>query len=116
MNIVPQNDPPVISINKTDLELFYDEASVWEVGVVSTPENVALKLGDYFQISDPDFNSSNIIGDFYELVEVPEIDGENYPTLPKTIHTFLTDSTPSSTPRYPDLVTAYSEGAVSASQ
>jgi hypothetical protein len=39
-----------------------------------------LKLGDYFQNSDPDFHSSNILGDFYELVEVPEINGVNYPT------------------------------------
>ena len=64
VNIVPQNDPLVISINGTDLGLLYDDASVWEVGVLSSSENVALKLGDYFQISNTDFNSSNVIGDF----------------------------------------------------
>ncbi len=74
VNIVPQNDPPVISINGTDLGLLYDDAFVWEVRVVSTPENDALKLGDFI------FKSANIIGDFYELVEVPKINGVNYPT------------------------------------
>ena len=44
VNIVPQNG--------TDLGLLYDDASVWEVGVISTPENAASKLGDNFQISD----------------------------------------------------------------
>jgi hypothetical protein len=80
VNIIAQNDPPVISINGTELGLLYDNSSVWEVGVVSTPENVALKLGDYFQISDPDFNASNIIGDLYELNELNEINGQHYPT------------------------------------
>jgi len=73
--------------------------------VVSTPENVALKLGDNFQISDPNFNSSNIIGDFNEIVEVPEIKGVNYPTprskelfSPDPCHTLSTDPIPSPTP------------------
>ena len=76
-----------------------------EVGVVSAPENVVLKLGDYFQISDTDFHSSNILGDFYELVEVPEIKGVNYPTpraielfSPDPSHTLSADPIPSSTP------------------
>jgi hypothetical protein len=40
VNIVPQNDPPVISINGTDLGLFYDDA-----------RNVALKLGATLTLS-----------------------------------------------------------------
>ena len=123
MNIVPQNDPPVISINGTDLGLLYDDASVWEVGVLSSPENVALKLGDYFQISNTDFNSSNVIGDFYELVQVLGINVVNYPT-PRVKaqfsqdpgHTLSTDPIPSHTPRYPDLFTEDMQGAVWASQ
>ena len=108
VNIVPQNNPPVISINGTDLGLLYEYASVWEVGVVSMPENVALKLGDYFLISDPDLNLSNIIGDFYELVAVPEIKSVNYPTprakelfSPDPCHTLSTGPIPSSTPPLP---------------
>jgi hypothetical protein len=103
VNIVSRNNPSVIFINGTDLELLYDDASVWDVGVVSAPENVVLKLGDYFPISDPDFNSSNIIGDFYELVEVPNC--VNYPTprakepfSPDPCHTLSTDPIPSPTP------------------
>ena len=104
VNIVSRNNPSVIFINGTDLELLYDDASVWDVGVVSAPENVVLKLGDYFQNSDPDFHSSNILGDFYELVEVPEINGVNYPTSrakelfsPDPCHTMSTDPTPPQT-------------------
>jgi hypothetical protein len=108
VNIVTQNDLPVISINGTDLGLLYDDAYVWEVGVISTPENEALKLGDYFQISDPDFNSSNIIGDFYELVQFPEFNGVDYPTpraknhfFPDPCHTLSTNPIPSPTPPLP---------------
>ena len=123
VNIVPQNNPPVISINGTDLGLLYDDASVWEVGVLSSPENVALKSGDYFQISNTDFNSSNVIGDFYELVQVLGINVVNYPT-PRVkaqfsqdpCHTLSTDPIPSHTPRYPDIVTEDMQGAVWASQ
>jgi hypothetical protein len=91
VNILPRNNLSVIFINGFDLELLYDDA----------PENVVLKLGDYFQNSDPDFHSSNILGDFYELVEVPEINGVNYPTSrakelfsPDPCHTLSTDPTP----------------------
>jgi hypothetical protein len=50
VNIVPQNDPPIISINETDLGLFFDDASVWEVGSWSGlyARKCSLKVGLLF--------------------------------------------------------------------
>ena len=64
--------------------------------MVSTPEKVALKLGD--------FNLSNIIRDFHELVEVPEIKELSRAEellSPDPCHTLSADPIPSSTPPLP---------------
>ncbi len=66
------------------------------MGVVSTPENVALKLGD--------FNLSKIIRDFHELVEVPkikELTRAKELFSPDPCHTLSADPIPSSTPPLP---------------
>ena len=66
------------------------------MGVVSTAENVAFQLGDY--------NLSNIIRDFYELVEVPEIKELSRAKelfSPDPCHTLSADPIPSSAPPLP---------------
>eukprot|EP01037_Dinobryon_pediforme_P032866 gene32866-38037_t len=64
VNLIPENDPPVVTVNGTRLGLLYDNSSLWQVGVANTTENSPLNIGRYFQIEDPDFNPDNIIGDF----------------------------------------------------
>ena len=59
IEIVPRNDVPVISIEGTELELFYGNDSLWEVGVIDSLEDEAVHVGSYFNISDPDLEAGN---------------------------------------------------------
>merc|ERR1712054_412855 len=61
IRIIPRNDAPVISINGTELGLFYQNESMWEVGVIEGLEDEYVYLGQYFDISDPDLEAQDFL-------------------------------------------------------
>ena len=49
------NDPPVVVINGTLLGLLYDNATMWEVGVIEEKEDVPTMIGEVIFIEGLNF-------------------------------------------------------------
>jgi hypothetical protein len=60
INIMPVNDAPVISLTNVSLGTLYTVESSWPVGVIRSQEDMPVSIGQYFNISDPDFLYANI--------------------------------------------------------
>jgi hypothetical protein len=57
VNIMAMNDRPIISFPDSEAALFYENNSLWEVGYLTTKEDMPLSIGQYINISDVDIET-----------------------------------------------------------
>ena len=56
VRVVPLNDAPLIEVAGTSRGQLYDNASVWELGVIHALEDAIVPIGTHFSIRDGDYD------------------------------------------------------------